>query len=332
MSENRISIIVPVRNAVSTMGRCLEAIYGSTTRPHEVVVIDDGCTDGTMDVVRGFPARIVKSEGSGGVAAARNQGSAATEGEVLFFLDADVILEPGALAAARDAMADGNLAVAVGLQSAESPYSNATSVYKNLWLRYTYRIRAGRFAVLYSSAVAIRRTDFERVDGFDTNYRQPNIEDSELGMRISEAGGRVDLVPGIEFLHIKRYDVISMLRTDFHRTVGMTKVQLRDRFQRIRRENYTSIPTSFLISCLSPWLVVIAWLAGFRPGPVAWPLLLLSPALPIALLNIGWLRYLARRMDLRLAWKGVLLLHLDVAAVNAGFAWGVLEYLTGKRY
>jgi glycosyltransferase involved in cell wall biosynthesis len=326
VSETPISVVIPVRNAEAVIGDALRSVYASTRAPREVIVVDDGCKDRTIEVARAFPVRVVASEAPGGVAAARNTGAAAASGPVLFFLDADVVLEPGALAAAARAMEDPDVTVAIGLQSPRSFFRNPASVYKNYWLHYTYRKRADRVAVIYSSAVGIRRGPFERVGGFDPNYRTPNIEDSDLGKRITEAGYRVAVVPDLMFQHIKRYSVAGMFRTDFRRTAGMTKVQLRDRFRRILRENYSSIPTSFLVSCLAPWAAALALAAGrplaalaFLPGSVL-------------LLNAHWLADLARSQGARFALFGALFLHLDVFAVNAGALWGMLTYALGRKY
>lgn len=338
MSASSISVIIPVRDAERTIDRCLRALAASIVAPREVLLIDDGCTDGTLAVVEsvtrdaGLAVTVVPNRKPGGVAQARNYGASLATGDVVLFVDADVILDPGAIEAGERAIQSEGLDVAVGLQSAESAFPNATSIYKNLWLRHTYWIRSGRFSVIYSSAVAIRKEAFEAVGGFDANYRKPNIEDSELGKRMSEAGYRVGLVEKLHFLHIKRYNLSSMLRTDFDRTVGMTKVQLRDRFKRIRRENYTSIPTGFLVSCFAPWLVLSILLLGTIPGIVAWKMLLLIPPLVVILLNFPWIAYLARREGPLFAMKGVLLLHLDVLAVNAGLFWGAWEYALGRKY
>lgn len=326
MSGQRIAVVMPVRNAEGTIRAALESVFASSVRPAEVVVVDDSCTDRSIEIARGFPVKVVASVPPGGVAAARNTGASAASAGILFFLDADVVLDPGAFEAAIGALADPGVSVAIGLQSARAAFPGVATLYKNYWLHYTYARRAARVAVLYSSAVAIRREPFEKVGGFDPNYRSPNIEDSELGKRITEAGYRVAVVPEMEFLHVKRYTAAGMVRTDFHRTVGMTKVQLRDRFRRIVRGNYSSIPTSFLVSCLAPW-IAIPLLAAGRPAAA----LLLPPAL-VLLLNADWLRSLARAEGTRAAVAGVVFLHLDVLAVNLGAIWGCLEYLAGKKY
>ncbi|MBM3319856.1 MAG: glycosyltransferase family 2 protein [Candidatus Eisenbacteria bacterium] len=326
MSGRSIAAIIPVRDAGATIEETLRSIYASSTPPDEVIVVDDGCSDRSMEIARRFPARILPSEPPGGVARARNTGAAAARGEILLFVDADVVLEPNAVRAAADALADPGVSVAVGLQSAVSPFPNAASVYKNYWLHYTYKKRAERLAVLYSSAVAIRREPFEQAGGFDPNYRTPNIEDSDLGKRLTDAGCRIAVVPEMEFRHIKRYDLSGMFRTDFRRTVGMTKVQIRDRFRRILKGNYSSIPTSFLVSCLAPWIAPPLLAAG-----EIFAALLFPPAL-VLLLNRDWIRSLAESQGARAGLLGAFFLHLDVVAVNLGVLWGIAEYAAGKKY
>ena len=326
MTAVKISVIIPVKNAESTIERTLRSVFGSTVPPGEVLVIDDGCTDGTLEIVRRCPVKIETTEAPGGVAAARNRGAELAGFPVFFFVDADVVLEPGALAAAAAAMEDSSLAVAVGLQSSRCVFRNRASIYKNLWLRYTYESRADRVSVIYSSAVAIRRDAYRDVGGFDVHYRRPNIEDSELGMRITEAGHRIEVVPSIEFLHIKRYSVPAMARTDFFRTVGMTKVQLRDRFRRIAKENYSSIPTSVLISCLAPAFSIL-----FLARGLPWQSVAVTAAFAL-LLNRRWLLRLAVEEGAESLFWGSLFLFLDITAVNLGILWGLIEFFAGKRY
>jgi glycosyltransferase involved in cell wall biosynthesis len=83
-------VVVPAFNAEATVGACLEAL-GSQSVPgelYEVIVVDDGSTDGTGAVVARFPVKAVRQDNRG-PAAARNRGIAAARGELLAFLDAD---------------------------------------------------------------------------------------------------------------------------------------------------------------------------------------------------------------------------------------------------
>jgi glycosyltransferase involved in cell wall biosynthesis len=94
----RISVIVPCFNAEQFIGSCLESVANQTLQPCEVIVVDDGSTDGSPGVIQSspLPVRVLQSPRRGG-AGARNVGIRAAEGEWLAFLDADDIWYPNHL-------------------------------------------------------------------------------------------------------------------------------------------------------------------------------------------------------------------------------------------
>lgn len=107
----RLSVVVPARDAAATIGACLDSVFAQTRVPDEVVVVDDGSGDATADIAASYAPRVrVLRQTRRGAAAARNAGAAQTAGDLLFFCDADLLLEPrlferleGALEARPDA-------------------------------------------------------------------------------------------------------------------------------------------------------------------------------------------------------------------------------------
>src|SRR5437763_396949 len=92
MADPSVSVVVPVRNGERFLGQALESALGQTLRPTEVIVVDDGSTDATVQVAAAFPVLVVASDGRG-VSAARNTGVAASRGELIAFLDHDDVWE-----------------------------------------------------------------------------------------------------------------------------------------------------------------------------------------------------------------------------------------------
>ena len=90
-----VSVIVPAYNAEKSLHRCLESILGQTYRGHQVIVINDGSTDGTEDIALGFGRRItyLRQENSGETAA-RNHGLELASGVFVTFLDHDDYWDP----------------------------------------------------------------------------------------------------------------------------------------------------------------------------------------------------------------------------------------------
>ena len=96
-----ISVIIPVYNGAAFLRLCLEAVAATDYRSYECIVVDDGSTDDSRTIAAEFPmpVRIVDiAEGPRGPAYARNRGAELARGDILFFLDADVVLARGALA------------------------------------------------------------------------------------------------------------------------------------------------------------------------------------------------------------------------------------------
>ena len=95
MNDDRVSCIVPVYNGEAYVGETLASILAQTQPPLEVIVVDDGSTDGTPERTRSFgtAVRCVRQENAG-PAAARNRGVAEARGDLLAFLDADDLWHP----------------------------------------------------------------------------------------------------------------------------------------------------------------------------------------------------------------------------------------------
>ncbi len=92
-----VSVIIPNYNYEKTLPRCFGALLNQTYRNVEIIFVDDGSTDNSVGVAKGYPCRIISTSRNQGVSAARNLGALNAQGEILFFLDSDVALFEDAL-------------------------------------------------------------------------------------------------------------------------------------------------------------------------------------------------------------------------------------------
>ncbi len=89
-----ISIVIPVYNGGISFRSCLSSLTEAVTSSTEIIVVADGDTDGSRLVAKEFGVKVVKIPVCGGPGKARNIGARAAKGDIIFFVDADVIVYP----------------------------------------------------------------------------------------------------------------------------------------------------------------------------------------------------------------------------------------------
>lgn len=95
--ESKVSVIIPVYNGGNSFRRCLSSLAKTMPPPEEIIVVADGDTDGSWLVAKEFGAHVLRINTRSGPARARNLGARAARGEILFFVDADVVVCPDAI-------------------------------------------------------------------------------------------------------------------------------------------------------------------------------------------------------------------------------------------
>ena len=195
----RLTAIVPASDQPPELERCLAAIRAAEQPPEELVVVE--------------------SAPSPGPAAARNAGAQTATGEVLVFVDSDVIVRPDVFRRIRAAFdSETDLVALFGSYDDLVEAPDAVSAFRNLLHHHVHQSSPGPAATLWAGLGAIRRDAFARVGGFDSNrYLEPSVEDIELGMRLAASGALIRLDPEIQGTHLKRWTLAGMIQTDFSR-------------------------------------------------------------------------------------------------------------------
>lgn len=231
MQPPLISVIVPVYNGGAGFQRCLEALSATTYPRWECIVVDDGSTDGSADQARRFGAAVLASSRPRlGPASARNLGAQYARGDILFFIDADVLVQPQTVAQVAQAMGEQpQPAACFGSYDTTPAASNFLSQYRNLLHHYVHQTGSERATTFWSGCGAIRRSVFLDLEGFNvTAYPRPSIEDIELGYRMVAAGCRIRLVKSLQVTHLKRWTAVNILTTDIRdRALPWTRLLLR---------------------------------------------------------------------------------------------------------
>lgn len=189
----RISVVIPTYNCERYLAQAIDSVLAQTYRDFEVIVVDDGSTDRTDQVLQSYGSQIrALRQSNQGVAAARNQGMMIAQGEWIAFLDADDIFFPDKLAAQiAHAEAHPHLGlVHSGWQRVEEngvlikrvePWHQVPHLNLETWLRWK---------PVLPSAMLFRRDWLQKSGGFDPRF--PPAEDTELVLRLAVMGCEAD--------------------------------------------------------------------------------------------------------------------------------------------
>lgn len=329
---------MPVRNGGLHLSRCLAALQASRGPNFEVIVVDDCSTDHSPAIATRYETRYVRTSHPMGPAGARNLGASCARGEILLFVDSDVVVPPQALSMiVNDFDQDPELAAVFGSYDRKPVWSNFWSQYKNLMHHYVHQISKERAISFWAGCGALRRKVFEEMHGFDAQkYGKPMIEDIELGFRIVKAGYRIRLNKELQVSHLKKWTLRSLLRADIlYRAIPWTWLILESgQVPRDLNLSYASRISAVLVGLLVliGGFSAVEAAAGLRLIPLV-ALVAFIACIFISLLALNWhvYRFFSRLRGWRFAARAMFAHWLYYLYSGVVFIVCSLLHFTGYR-
>jgi glycosyltransferase involved in cell wall biosynthesis len=327
--EISISAIMPVYNGSAYIGRSLPPLAAMLKRGEidELIVVNDGSTDDSVAIAESVGATIHHTGGRMGVGHARNLAANVAAGNILWYVDADVIIHDDVALKIRDAFADESLTAVMGSYDDQPPAQNFLSQYKNLLNHYFHHGASREATTFWGACGAVRKQAFLDVGGFDTErYRLPSIEDIELGYRLSDAGGRILLLADVQGTHLKEWRFVDFMRTEiFRRAIPWATLML----ERGGITDDLNVSTGERLKAVLAGLLALSVVAAV-PGLVPWwlPLVLLLAA---GASNFAVVRLFNRRRGPLFALAGLLMHQFYYLYSSAAFVWAYLRFRLFKK-
>lgn len=181
-----VSVVVPCYNRAHTVALCVRSVQRQTYPTIEIIVVDDASSDDSAATAEAAGATVLRLPTNSGPAIARNVGAGHARGEILFFLDADVALEPDSVAAAvAHLRSSSTLGAICGVLRPESLLShNLVAEYRALQMYHWWLAQEGPMEGLHTALCAMRAEVFHEIGPFNPDLR--HTEAPEYGHRIRQ--------------------------------------------------------------------------------------------------------------------------------------------------
>lgn len=227
----KVSVIIPVYNEEKVIAECLKSLLDQSYKDQEIIVIDDGSTDKTVDVIKSYPVRLLQQNHLG-PGAARNLGANKAIGEILVFVDADMTFDKDFIAKLIQPIEEGK---SIGTFSKEEYVLNKDKHWSKCWnlnrnLPFN-RMHPQNYPETQAVFRAILKKEFLKVGGFTTiGY----IDDHTLADKL---GVLATLAPGAFFYHRNPETLLEIYKQA--RWIGKSEFKRR----KIKNENLMRLMT-----------------------------------------------------------------------------------------
>lgn len=211
-SAPRISVVICAYNAERTMDACLASLRHLRYPNYEVIVVNDGSTDRTEQIARGYPEFRLISQPNKGLSVARNVGMEAATGEIVAYTDSDCVVDPDWLTYLAYKFVSTDF-VGVGGPNLPPPEDSAVAA-------YVAAAPGGPTHVLIDDEVAehipgcnmaFRKKALQAIGGFDPLHRAAG-DDVDVCWRLQDAGYRIGFSPAAQVWHFRRNTVRAYLK------------------------------------------------------------------------------------------------------------------------
>lgn len=217
-----VSLYIPCYNAGAFIDSCLEGVKRQIHSVDEVIVVDDGSTDDTVERAGRYGVKIIRHGENKGLAAARNTAVMNARSEFIASLDADCVPSPEWLGRLMQNFTDSDIA-GVGGRLVERFRSCLADRWRSVYMRQNWgdeRIEAARF--LFGSNNVYRKEALLKTGPYNTIYRT-NYEDCDMSLRVRKEGYRLIYDPSAVAEHLRTDTVRSVLNTHWRWTfIGTT--------------------------------------------------------------------------------------------------------------
>jgi len=316
----QISIVIPTFNSAKVLKTCLESLANQTVgrEKYEVIVVDDGSTDETKDIVAKYPVRYIHQQNRG-PAAARNNGVNHAQGEIVLFTDADCDPEPNWIEEMIKPLNDNQVVGVKGAYKTRQKELVARLVQIEYEHKYERMKKFKYIDFIDTYSAGYRKNVFLKYKGFDERYPGASVEDQEFSFRLARDGYKMVFNPEAVVYHKHSACLTGYLRKKYK--IAFWKAFLLKRHpEKVKTDTHT--PQSLKLQMLLSLCTIL----GFA-GPLYSALYYVSGfSLALFLLSCIPFSLFALKRDITIALVSPVILFLRSLALSLGLGVGMIKH------
>ncbi|WP_051224009.1 glycosyltransferase [Pseudoclavibacter soli] len=237
-----VSVIIPTLNEEQRIAACLAALARQTVPAYEIIVVDNGSTDRTIEIAEAAGARVIR-EPKRSIAAARATGFDAAKGAILARIDADTAVEPDWVSGlqrvfAADPRCDAVAGVATEVRL---PHWMAPAGYLGYRAFRAYnRLTVGSGPLLYGHNMALRHETWERIRDIISRDDAEVTEDIDVALAVKLIGGRIRLSGRVR----ASIDIVRSMRPSKQAEYLRSDQRTRHKYERLSEQRRNSVESA----------------------------------------------------------------------------------------
>lgn len=315
-----VSIIIPTFNGSARIAGCLDALTEQTTAQiAEILVVNDGSTDNTAEIVARYPGIRLINQSNAGPAAARNRGAMEARGMLILFTDDDCIPSPGWLNAMTEPFKDSDVVGVKGIYRTRQRQVVARFVQIEYEDKYRLMADVAEIDFIDTYSAGFRRDRFLEIKGYDARFPVACAEDVELSYRMSARGWTMRFIPSAMVYHTHP-DTLWAYVTKKYKFAFWRVLALRTNPNKLLKDSHT--PQVMKLQLFLPAAMLLAIILDGFVRPRVSAMVLVSIAFTITTLPFA---FRAIRKDPVVALLSPLLLAARACAQFVGVTGGAIH-------
>jgi glycosyltransferase involved in cell wall biosynthesis len=320
-----ISIVIPTYNASGFMPDLLDSIFKQSVEDMEVIIVDDCSSDDTVEIAGRYPVRLINLETNAGPAKARNIGVRAAKGDIIFFLDADVIVLNGTIMEVKAFFENNPEAKCIiGICSTEPLNKGFVPRYMAMFeFIHLIDTRESKVSVFAPRCGAIKKDFFEEIGGYNESYKGADVEDFELARRIN----RTDSIFLNKRMQVKHQfaNFRQASRNYFKRAVMWVHLFFREK--RLDNAGPTSPSNGVAAICAFVSFFSLFFVPSVPAAKNVFALLIII----FLAANVKWWNFMRREAGILFAVKALFLNYILGIDIMIAAVYGAISYPFAKK-